>query len=67
MTETAVCLGRGNKYNQLLLSESASETVSASWGAEDVLIPTWYLSLCEMGEKEIDGRSSGYGSCMRCP
>lgn len=58
MTETAISLGRVNKHNQFLLSENASETVSAFLGAEDAMIATWYLSLCEMGEKDFDGRSS---------
>lgn len=67
MTETAVCLGRGNKYNPLLLSKSVSETVSAFLGAEDAVVASWYLSLCGMGEKEMDGRNSGYRSHMICP
>ena len=41
VTETAVCLGTGNKHSQLLLSKSASEGVSALMGAEDAVIETW--------------------------
>lgn len=67
MTETAVCLGTGNKYYQHLLSESASETTSAFLGTEHTAIATWYLSLCGMGEKEIGRRCSGCGSHMRRP
>lgn len=54
--ETAVCLGIGNKYNQFLLSESASETIAAFLGTEDAVIAIEYLSLCGMSEKEMDGR-----------
>lgn len=54
MKETTVCLGIGN--NQFLLSESASETIAAFLGTEDAVIAIEYLSLCGMGEKEMDGR-----------
>lgn len=43
MTETAVCLSTENKHNQLLLSKSASEAVSALLGAEDAVIEIWGL------------------------
>lgn len=50
MIETAVCLGIGNKYNQNLLSKSASKIVTAFLGTEDVVTVTWDLSLCGLGD-----------------
>ena len=56
MTETAVCLGTGNKHSQLLLSKSAREAVYA----RDL---GCYV---EWVRQEMDGKPSGYGNRIRC-